>query len=57
MEDKFNRTAQSLGFKTVQDFPETHVFGKKVPREHNMVALLTNQYQDDLSKLTVDNLR
>jgi len=57
MERRFLRTAHSQGFKTFSDFPGDHSFGKSLHRDHDMVALLTNKYQDDLTRVTVDSLR
>lgn len=57
MERRFLRTAHSQGFRTSSDLPSDHSFGKRLRRDHDMVAILTNKYQDDLAKVTVDALR
>jgi hypothetical protein len=37
--------------------PSEHSFGAKNRKEHDMVAILTNSYQDDLNSVTVETLK
>jgi len=57
MQKKFLRTAHKDGFLTPQDMPQDHVFGKTQQRDHNMVAILTNSYSEDLKRITISDLR
>lgn len=51
------RSAHKDGFKTVEDLGDNHIFGKSLKRDHNMVAILTNSYQEDLKRITIEDLR
>ena len=51
------RSAQKEGFKTITDLSESHAFGKSLTRDHNMVALLTNSYSEELKKVSIEDLR
>ena len=57
MQKRFMRSAQKEGFKTITDLPESHAFGKSLTRDHNMVALLTNSYSEELKKVSIEDLR
>lgn len=57
MQKRFLRSAHKEGFRTVTDLPETHSFGRSYSRDHDMVALLTNSYSEDLKKVSIEELR
>lgn len=57
MRKRFLRSAHKDGFKTVTDLPEDHKFGMSQRKNHDMVALLSNSYTDDLKRITIDELR
>lgn len=42
---------------TFMDVPSEHSFGVKNRKEHDMVAILTNSYQDDLNHVTLESLK
>jgi len=41
----------------VFDMPEDHSFGQVYNRNHDMVAILTNSYQDELKRSTIEEIR
>lgn len=57
MKKRFMRSAHKEGFKTVTDLPDSHRFGMTYHRNHDMVALLTNSYSEDLKKMSIEELR
>jgi hypothetical protein len=57
MQKRFLRSAHKEGFKTVSDLPDSHIFGKSIVRDHDMVAILTNSYSEDLKRISIEDLR
>ena len=51
------RSAHKEGFRTVTDLPGSHSFGRSLTRDHDMVALLTNSYSEELKKVSIEELR